>query len=45
MIIGKINNSHLTYELVKNSFICDYRGEIEAKGKGIMKMYFVEGAS
>jgi adenylate cyclase len=39
---GKINISETTYELVKNSFNCEYRGEIEAKNKGKLKMYFVE---
>ncbi len=38
---GKINISQTTYELVKDEFNCEYRGEIEAKGKGMMKMYFV----
>lgn len=39
---GKINISETTYELVKHEFNCVYRGEIEAKNKGKMKMYFVE---
>lgn len=38
---GKINISETTYELVKDKFECEYRGEIEAKNKGKMKMYFV----
>ena len=38
---GKINISETTYELVKDQFACEYRGEIEAKGKGAMKMYYV----
>ena len=38
---GKINISEATYELVKEKFSCEYRGEIEAKGKGAMKMYYV----
>lgn len=38
---GKINVSEATYELVKHRFPCAYRGEIEAKNKGKMKMYFV----
>ena len=38
---GKINISQTTYELVKDKFTCTYRGEIEAKNKGLMKMYFV----
>jgi class 3 adenylate cyclase len=39
---GKINISETTYELVKENFRCAYRGEIEAKNKGMLKMYFVE---
>ena len=38
---GKINISATTYELVKDKFACEYRGEIDAKGKGAMKMYYV----
>jgi len=41
---GKINISQTTYELVKDKFPCEYRGEVEAKGKGVMKMYFVAPA-
>ena len=39
---GKVNISHTTYEAVKDKFLCKYRGEIETKGKGKIKMYFVE---
>ena len=39
----KINISQTTYELIKDKFICTYRGEIAAKNKGDMNMYFVEG--
>lgn len=42
---GKVNISGETYELVKDQFRCEYRGEIEAKGKGKVKMYFVEEKS
>jgi len=38
---GKINISQTTYELVKDKFACEYRGEISVKGKGMMKMYYV----
>lgn len=43
---GKINISETTYQLVKDIPIAiginfEYRGEIEAKGKGKVKMYFV----
>jgi class 3 adenylate cyclase len=41
--IGKVNISETTYELVKNEFNCEFRGEVEAKGKGMVKMYFVGG--
>lgn len=40
---GKVNISEATYELVKDKFSTEYRGEIEAKNKGKLKMYFVEG--
>jgi class 3 adenylate cyclase len=39
--VGKINISETTYQLVKDKFNCEYRGEVEAKGKGKVKMYFV----
>ena len=39
---GKINISETTYALVKDKFACEYRGEIDAKNKGKLKMYFVE---
>jgi class 3 adenylate cyclase len=39
---GKINISTATYHLVKGSFQCAFRGELEAKHKGKMGMYFVE---
>ncbi len=38
---GKINISQTTYDLVKDKFDCQYRGEIEAKNKGKLRMYFV----
>ncbi len=41
---GKVNVSGTTYELVKNKFNCEYRGEIEAKGKGKVRMYFVKAS-
>jgi adenylate cyclase len=40
---GKINISETTYEIVKDSFNCIYRGKIEAKNKGQINMYFLEG--
>ncbi len=40
---GRINISENTYQLVKDHFVCEYRGELEVKSKGTMKMYFVNG--
>jgi class 3 adenylate cyclase/Tfp pilus assembly protein PilF len=40
--VGKVNISETTYELVKDQFACTSRGEVEVKGKGLMKMYFAE---
>jgi adenylate cyclase len=41
--IGKVNISGATYEIVKDKFTCVHRGKIEAKNKGFIDMYFVEG--
>ncbi len=40
---GKVNISENTYALIKEDFDCEYRGEIEAKNRGKLKMYFVNG--
>jgi class 3 adenylate cyclase/Tfp pilus assembly protein PilF len=41
--VGKVNISQATYELLKNepNLVFEYRGRIEAKGKGEIEMYFV----
>lgn len=39
---GKINISEDTYQLVKDKFNCEFRGEIDVKNRGFLKMYFVE---
>ncbi len=39
---GKVNISHATWLLVKEQFNCTARGEIQAKNKGVQKMYFAE---
>lgn len=38
---GQINVSESVYELTKNEFKFEFRGEVEAKNKGKMKMYFL----
>jgi len=40
--INRVNISATTYELVKDFFKCEYRGKINAKGKGEVDMYFVD---
>lgn len=42
-IEGTINISKATYELVKDHFQCTHRGAIEAKNKGKVEMYIVNG--
>jgi class 3 adenylate cyclase len=38
---GKVNVAEHTYQLIKDRYQCQYRGEIEAKNRGKLKMYFV----
>lgn len=39
----KVNISGTTYEYIKEFFDCTYRGKIQAKNKGEIDMYFVDG--
>lgn len=38
---GRVNISGDTHDLVKDFFLCEYRGRIQAKGKGEIEMYFL----
>ncbi|MCF8391312.1 MAG: hypothetical protein K9H12_11510, partial [Bacteroidales bacterium] len=40
---GKVNVSEVTYNYIKDFFICEYRGKIPVKYKGNLDMYFVTG--
>ena len=40
-IPGRINISENTYQCIKDFFDCEYRGEVDVKNRGMMKMYFV----
>ncbi|MCR9143227.1 MAG: GAF domain-containing protein [bacterium] len=40
---GRVNISGATYEMVKYFFSCEHRGKVQAKGKGEMDMYFLNG--
>ncbi len=42
-IPGKVNISGITYGMVKDYFICEYRGKLPVKYKGNIDMYFVTG--
>ncbi len=39
---GRLNVSAYTYDLVKESFIAQYRGKVDVKGKGEIDMYFID---
>ena len=39
--IGRINLSETTYNLIKDEFPCEFRGEMNAKNRGTLKMYFL----
>jgi adenylate cyclase len=38
---GRINLSDATYYAIKDEFPCEYRGEIEVKNRGALKMYYL----
>ena len=38
---GRINLSETTYHQINDEFTCEYRGEIEVKNRGSLKMYFL----
>jgi adenylate cyclase len=38
---GRVNLSETTYQQIKDEFTCEYRGEIEVKNHGSLKMYFL----
>ncbi|MBX3722084.1 MAG: adenylate/guanylate cyclase domain-containing protein [Turneriella sp.] len=40
---GEINISRATYEVVKDLFKCEHRGQVRAKNKGDIDMYFLYG--
>jgi class 3 adenylate cyclase/ligand-binding sensor domain-containing protein len=40
--VGEVNISGATYAIVKDHFECVHRGQIEAKNKGAIDMYFVK---
>jgi adenylate cyclase len=40
---GKVNISGITYGMVKDYFLCEYRGKLPVKYKGNIDMYYVTG--
>jgi class 3 adenylate cyclase len=41
---GRVNISAYTQQLIEKEFTCQYRGKLDAKGKGQIDMYFVTAA-
>lgn len=39
---GRVNISAATYELIKDYYVCSYRGKIYAKNVGDIDMYFID---
>lgn len=39
--LGRVNISESTHEIIKDEFSCEFRGEIEVKNRGFLKMYFL----
>jgi class 3 adenylate cyclase len=39
---GRVNISAYTCDLIRTEFDCEYRGKVDAKGKGQIDMYFVK---
>ncbi|MEO1627678.1 MAG: adenylate/guanylate cyclase domain-containing protein [Bacteroidota bacterium] len=42
-LINKVNISEDTYQLIKDHFACTFRGEIDVRHKGKIRMYLVNG--
>jgi adenylate cyclase len=40
--VGKVNIHESTYQMLDSEFDCKYRGQIPAKNKGLVNMYYVE---
>lgn len=38
---GRVNISETTYQEIKDEFPCEYRGELEVKHRGKLRMYFL----
>lgn len=41
--VGEINLSRTTYDRVRQVFVCEARGQVMARGKGALEMFFVRG--
>ena len=42
--VGRVNVSAYTYDLIRGEFDGEYRGKLDAKGKGQIDMCFVKAA-
>jgi hypothetical protein len=43
VVAGKVNISASIYNLIKDSYSFTYRGEISAKNKSVLAMYYIDG--
>jgi guanylate cyclase len=41
----RIQITRATYELIKDEFVCEYRGTVDVKGKGQVETWFLVGAA
>ena len=42
-IPGQIQMTEATYRLIRHSFVCEHRGPIDIKGKGLLDTYLLKG--
>jgi class 3 adenylate cyclase len=42
-IPGQVQMTEATYRLIRNSFVCEHRGPIDIKGKGLLDTYLLKG--
>jgi adenylate cyclase len=40
---GRIQITAATHELLKDEFLCEHRGTVEVKGKGVMDTWYLVG--
>ena len=41
-VVGKVNVSASTYDLIRDNYDCEYRGKVDVEGKGEVDMYLIK---